>query len=140
MTRIETAVEILTLRPPTLVAYQTKFRNRLLAMGVREQPQADPLRVHINAGRWATPCVCGSSVASHPEWQWSGCLLCGRSWSTVVFPSAEDLAAIDAVLSKRPARRGHQIPYRFYSWQPGETIEDLLRQNARIDAVVGVRG
>lgn len=140
MTRIETAVEILTLRPPTLAAYQAKFRARLLAMSVSEQPQAGPLHVHINAGRWATPCVCGASVASHPDWPWTGCLLCGRSWTALVFPSAEELAAIDAVLSKRPARPGHQIPYRFYSWTPGETVADLERQNARIAVAIGARG
>src|SRR5687767_10716045 len=123
MTRIETAIEVQNVR--TEAQYRAKFLVRLKALGIDETPQKDALRAHLNAGRWVTPCVCGSSVALHPLWRFAGCLGCGRSWSTFIFPTRQELDAIDAVLSQRPARPGHAIPYRFYSWTPGETVADL---------------
>jgi hypothetical protein len=98
-----------------------------------------PLVAHINCARWVTPCPCGSAVPLHPAWQWAGCGDCGLTWTAVTFPDPETLEQIDAVLAEREARPGHVTPYRFYSWTPGETVDDLRTQNRKLAVALAER-
>lgn len=132
MTRIETATDVLErFRPATEAAYRAVAKTRWHKHGIRPQPQVEPLAVHINCGRWVTPCACGDSIAATPGWAFAACLACGRCWDAVVFPPADALAAFDAVLSLRPAGLRSGMPLRYYSWTPGQTVADLERENAR---------
>jgi hypothetical protein len=93
-------------------------------------PQPDELPANIDTGgRWIGFCPCGSAAALHPDWQYAACLSCGREWTVVIFPTAEELAAYDAVLSLRPADPGD--PLRWYAWHYGQTVDDLIYENAR---------
>ena len=67
------------------------------------------------------------------------CADCGRVWTAVTFPDAETLEQIDAVLAEREARPGHVTPYRFYSWEPGEMVSDLRRQNRKLEVALAER-
>lgn len=99
-----------------------------------------PLVARINCARWIGLCPCGAAVALHPDWPWAGCRGCGRIWTSIVFPDPAFLAQIDAVLAQRPARPDNVTPYRFYSWEPGETIEDLEIENLKIAAFMADGG
>lgn len=128
-TTIATATEILSqVRPSSAAAYRQAAERHWARRGLRPQPQADPLRVHINCGRWVTPCPCGGGIAATPGWAYAACFDCGRWWAEVVFPPPALLAALDAVLRLRPAGRSTD-PLRWYSWVPGESVEALEAQN-----------
>jgi hypothetical protein len=93
-------------------------------------PQSDPLNASIDTGgRWIGFCPCGSAAALHPEWQYAACLSCGREWTVINFPTAEEFASYDAVLSLRPSDPGD--PLRWYAWHYGQTVDDLIYENAR---------
>lgn len=98
--------------------------------GTVEQPQEAPLRAGLDCGVWLAWCACNAGVGIDPRWAFAACS-CGRSWSAIVFPDAELLERIDAVLSLRPPGSIHKSPTRFYSWHPDETLADLVRENAR---------
>ncbi len=127
---IQTAADIFRLASEA--HYRAKVREVLRPKGLSEQPQHEALPVSIIQGRWISRCPCGGAAACHPAWSYAACLACGRSWTRVVFPTPEELAEIDAVLSERPARVGHVIPTPFYSWEPGQTLADLRAENVRI--------
>lgn len=96
-----------------------------------ERPQREPLRIGLDSGVWLAWCPCGSGVAVRPEWEFAGCINCGRTWTDLRFPEPDLLERIARVLSLRPAGRINKSAVRFYSWRPDETVDDLVRQNIR---------
>lgn len=84
-----------------------------------------------NWGRWIARCVrpwCTNAVALEPgqvEFQCAGADSCGMS-AVIVWPA--DVDAIETVLAMRPVRRTQ-------NWLPGETIEQLLAENAAHDCL-----
>ena len=94
---------------------------------------ARPLRATINRGIWIVACECRAPGDPAPGmlcWldvplMW--CVRCrnadaGHRWRPYLLPSPDERAAIDAVLEPRA------IVNR--NWLPGETVADLLRENA----------
>jgi hypothetical protein len=115
-------------RVTTAEAYRALVLKMLASRGISEKAQSQPLAAHINCGRWVTPCECGGGIWSQPGWAFAACVDCGRSWESVLFPSHDDLVAFDAVLSLRPSTG---VGRRWYSWIPGQTVEDIERENLR---------
>lgn len=129
---LETATDVLdSIRPLTIGDLKKGFKLHLEATHRRERLQAEPLKAGLDCGRWVVNCKCGSGIALHPQWQFAGCFLCGRSWDKVEFPSDEFLAKVIKVLACRPAGSIRQNPKRFWSWWPNETIDDLIAENVR---------
>jgi hypothetical protein len=97
--------------------------------------QARPAEVEVNAGQWIWHCSCGIGGTDDPPrgggvawWDvplgW--CPRCrnddiGGSWRSLRFPA--EAAAIQQALMKRPDPTTRH-------WWPGETVDELLQQNA----------
>jgi hypothetical protein len=73
----------------------------------------------INHGRWIVECSCRSARNVYPERLW-WCPACGAGAVDVVWP--DDAHAICAALASRPLVNRN--------WRPGETVVDLLAENA----------
>ena len=82
----------------------------------------------VNAGRWIVNCPSpgcyGAQYASHEDRRY-WCVNCenrmvGGQWIRVVWP--QDVDAIERALSPRPAYAQH--------WLPGETTDELMKQEA----------
>lgn len=78
------------------------------------------MRAHVGAGAWRVLCRCGEAPPADPEWRLACCSGCGAIYEGVLFP--EDIAAIEAVLLKRP-NHVHR------NWRAGETVESLTAEN-----------
>lgn len=91
---------------------------------------AEPLPAQVNHGTWIAIDGCGERngvqgggvvwLSAPVVW----CPLCcnratGRKWRPVALPA--DRAAIEAALAVRPEENRN--------WVPGETVDDLLREN-----------
>lgn len=101
---------------------------------------ADPLPAEVRHGVWIALCPCGQIregvygggvVWVDRPYVW--CPLCrnkatGRRWRPVVLPA--ERMAIEAVLSVRPDAETQ-------NWQPGESVADLLADNAAHGLEVG---
>lgn len=85
--------------------------------------------VYVNWGRILTDCFCGDAPVVDPDWQLACCLGCGRIYRTFVIPS--DFADIETALMARP-----DAPTR--NWQPSETLQQVLDENAAHGVAVGV--
>ena len=132
MLKLDTATEIFdSFKPETVEDYRKNFRLHMLRTNRIEQPQGQPLKAGIDCGRWVVNCVCGGGIAIHPSWQFAACFTCGRSWSSIIFPSEEFLAQLEPILKARAAGAIRRDPRRFGSWWPEETLEDLRRENIR---------
>ena len=123
----------------TVDDYRAKFTlhcieiTRLTLQTLKEQPQTEPLQAVINHGRWVSSCVCGGGIALHPDWSWAACFDCGRSWSNIVFPEPDVLLSIETVLRLRPQENQ-------WSWNPPESVKDLVAENVRLGhPIPGVR-
>jgi hypothetical protein len=95
---------------------------------------AAPLVGRVNHGIWIASCACGARGAPTPggvvflDQPVIWCLRCqnggtGRGWRSVTVPPDEERRRIEAILLCRP-----NVEDR--NWEPGETIADLLAQNA----------
>lgn len=98
---------------------------------------ADPLVARINNGMWIASCSCGAPPARGAptpgmivflDRPLGWCVRCGNQawgggWRRVVAPPVRERAAIESVLLCRP-----NVGDR--NWEPGETIADLVAQNA----------
>lgn len=68
----------------------------------------------INQNRWVADCVCGSAAIislADPRW---GCTECGYGWVTLIVPTLEEAAAVEAELMKIPR------PHLRNWWQPSD--------------------
>lgn len=93
------------------------------------------VRAYVNQGRWIAECPSGDGFAivasrDRPIFMCAVCVngKAGGKWLAVVYPA--DKARIEHELLKRQA--AHPIlaaPTR--NWRPGETVVDLVRENAR---------
>jgi len=99
-----------------------------------EVADVEPLRARINHGRWIVDCPvpeCGGAELVDPDNPRFWCLSCdnhgmdGR-WYPVEFPA--ERPAIETVLLKRPNAANQ-------NWRPGETVDDLRRENERYGVV-----
>lgn len=85
------------------------------------QKASNVVTAYINYNRWVADCPnCGAGIACVPDCSQAVCLECGERYD-VSFPDATTREAIEALLLMRPQRNRH--------WRPGETIEDLEREN-----------
>jgi hypothetical protein len=128
--QLDTATEILDgFRPRSVSEYRMAFINHLARHGRREQPQPESLKAGIDCGRWVVNCECGSGIALHPDWQFAACLLCGRSWAAVEFPSPVFLIQLEKLFRQRPPGTLSKNVRRFWSWWPTESLEDIVAEN-----------
>ena len=86
---------------------------------------------YVNHGRWVAECpdCAGAQLVSETERRF-WCLNCGNAavnfaWRHVRMPQKR--TAIEAELVIRPAARSERAITR--NWLPGETVEDLQREN-----------
>ena len=85
------------------------------------------MKAYINWGRWVVDCACYSAELLEDYPDEVVCHACGTAIS-MEYP--ENTSEIEAVLSVRPpVRIGSQWAKMHENWEPGETIEDLLREN-----------
>lgn len=87
---------------------------------------------YVNHGRWIAECpdCAGAQIVSEKERRF-WCLNCGNAtvnfaWRHVRMPQKR--TAIETKLVLRPAARSDRAVTR--NWLPGETVEDLQRENA----------
>lgn len=74
-----------------------------------------------NWNRWVADCMtCRSALTVPPGTEFAGCWDCGGTIGPICWPN--DPAGIEAILSYRPDPNTR-------SWEPGETLEDLLAEN-----------
>jgi hypothetical protein len=111
-------------------AYRAFQVARLRKSRRQPQLQSEPLLAGLDCGVWLAWCPCGNGVGVDPRWGFAGCA-CGRSWERIDFPAPALLEQLDAVLALRPAGSINKSPVRWYSWRPGETVGDLIRENLR---------
>lgn len=82
----------------------------------------EPVPAVINHGRWLVGCPhCNTGIDVDPDWQLGVCFGCGGIYVAVMLPT--NRAEIEALLVQRPRTA--------QNWTPGETVEDLVRDNAR---------
>lgn len=90
-------------------------------------PTREPLEARIESGAWLVECPgCHDAFMVDDQDLLFNCVGCGSmgGWHPVVMPA--ERAEIEAVLLLRPGFR-HNAPNR--NWIPGETVEDLKREN-----------
>ena len=76
----------------------------------------------INAGRWVALCpFCNNAMPCDPDWPRTACVDCGGMY-TLDFPNPPTVHALEAALAPRPEENRN--------WQPPETVDDLLAENA----------
>lgn len=76
----------------------------------------------VNWGRWIVDCqVCPSGMAVSPGTPGTRCLDCGSLIGPIAWPADPD--GVEAILSQRPDPNTR-------NWEPGETLENLLAENA----------
>ncbi|HXI55313.1 MAG TPA: hypothetical protein VNO55_04610, partial [Polyangia bacterium] len=93
----------------------------------RREPWPAPtaLVARVNMGRWLGDCTCGQDAPLiDPEWSLAVCFTCSQVYRTIVMP--DQWQAIDAALMRRPFAINR-------NWTPGETLEELLQENADHD-------
>ena len=109
--------------------------SQLVAQGAPElikeldkKPHGDAVVARVNHGRWIGDCpVCGGAEVVDPDDPVFMCLSClndanQRKVRPVDFPDENFRLRMGEVLVHRGERRAR-------GWDPGETIEDLKRQN-----------
>lgn len=102
----------------------------LVPLGLRLPPgtQRRDFRVRFNQGRWIVDCahctsamwvkpMIGDHLGAHMEMCWD----CGRAMGPIIWP--ENHIDIVAIVGWRPDETTR-------NWEPGEDLEDLLRENA----------
>lgn len=118
-------------RVSSLQEYQAKHRAAMAAAsrsgsrhGIHLSPVVVKARVFANS--WVADCECGNGMAIEPRWEpLALCFACGAVHRSVLIPA--EWEAIDTALLVRlhPHRR---------HWIPGETVDDLIRENGQLDA------
>lgn len=102
----------------------------------------DPIYARIDFGRWIADCECGGAEYVSPDEPVFFCMSCGNEDTKgdarpVVFPEENERKMIEAELVKRKVRRRRglidepdkgELPR---SWNPGETIDDLIMERER---------
>jgi len=83
----------------------------------------EPLQAWVTNGRWSITCPCGGGEFAWEE-GWAICHSCyngymGHKYRRVVFP--DNRKEIESLLLMRPLQKRE--------WHPGETLEDLQREN-----------
>jgi hypothetical protein len=126
---METATTILNVRSPE--EYKARALAHLKKHKRYYQPQDEPLVAGFDCGRWVVNCACGGGIALHPDWQYAACFTCGKAWTSVQFPTPEFMEQLRRILEVRPAGSVRGNVKRFWSWWPGETLDDLRRENRR---------
>lgn len=116
---------VFTTRDGYLMWHATKIAmNRQQAPGhygaIEVHSVKVPLVVYINDGRWVGNCSCGSGVSVSPEWRLGCCASCGAIYEQLTLPGDSD--DIVEALEKRP------VPNQ--NWNPGESVDQLLIENA----------
>lgn len=90
------------------------------------------IMAQVNHGRWVIPCpACNAAQMCSRQYPYYLCDNCGSpdnngQWRHVVYPDERD--EIEAVLLDRVALHPELAPTR--NWTPGETVDDLRRENA----------
>ena len=119
--KIETALDVLKqiVVPPTVERFEQFCREAQARHGKTGQRHAGGIAAYINHSRWVADCPnCNAGIACHPGVSDAVCLECGERYR-VAFP--RDREGIEAVLLQRRKANRH--------WYPGETIDDLRREN-----------
>ena len=142
---------------PRIKKFQEGWRNRGAIIQVDEAVEGKPVYAEINQGAWIAQCECGGAEFVAPDEPVFFCCSCVNRANQsklrpVIFP--DDIAAIEAELLSRKVNdvRGITDKERAFlatplitfkdeqggehpatrSWVPGETVEDLKKQNKMI--------
>ena len=140
-----------------------KICGEMTRRGVLETPFVDcepvgkPVYAQVNFGQWLVRCECNGAESVMPEEPIFYCFSCGNFANhgkprKVIFPSKKEMKDIEEILLKRPVvavGRTHEIERTIdarpaivddkgvlsRSWLPGETIDDLRKENESIKGV-----
>jgi len=90
--------------------------------------KSEPVMAFVNKGKWLIKCECGGAEKAWEE----GLFMCQSCWNAghkhkcrrSIFP--EQREEIERLLDKRPLENRN--------WFPGETVDDLLRENKEHEA------
>jgi hypothetical protein len=103
-----------------------------------------PVEARLDFGRWLADCECGGAeYVSHTEPVFY-CMSCGNAQyggaaRPVVFPKnreqIEVLVLERPVIGNDPIRQKPVIPGLSRSWNPGETLKELRKQNEVINGI-----
>jgi len=106
------------------------------------------LHAHIDAGRWAVMCECGTGAYADPYTPLAFCSTCGNmaidgDARLVIFPEQKERLEIEAALMEREINTPFQIGTQTIhmpktkpaihnmhrSWAPGQSVKDLRREH-----------
>lgn len=92
----------------------------------RPHMHAGALSMTIRAGKWKAVCPeCLAGVVTGRQWTEARCFGCGAVFASVDWP--EQIAEVERLILKRPLRHQH--------WDPGETLDDIRADSAKIGIV-----
>lgn len=132
-------------------------RDRGIAVQIidlEKEPTGDPVRARIWQGQWIADCECNSASFVDPDEPIFFCFGCGNRLNgnkprPVLFPPLAERLEIERLILERPVddragltdmeRAGMAKPLLFIqtgenalpltrSWEPGQSIDDLLRE------------
>lgn len=111
-----------------------RFRQKFRYPETGVDGTGEPLPAFVNQGNWLVRCECGGAEYAFEEGLFF-CCSCknsthGHKYRRSVFP--KERAKIEALLAVRPLLNRN--------WEPGETVEDLERENEEHAGELLVRG
>lgn len=121
-----------------------------------DTPAGRPVRARIELGQWIADCECGGAEFVDPDEPIFACMSCGNRVDSgrvreVIFPTPAQREEIERIVLERPVNDirglddlerahmaramieiempdGRRLPLT-RSWNPGESIEDLVKEN-----------
>jgi hypothetical protein len=142
------------------ISAQLAHRRLLDTPFVGGAPVGTPVLAEVNHGQWMAFCECGGAEAVDADEPIFYCFNCGNHATKgrprpVTFPQQRVIEEIEQALLERPLDEGggaNEIDRVFLarplvgvvegapvvmhrSWKPGETVEELMRQNGMIPAL-----
>lgn len=111
--------------PSDYEAAQIKFIEKRQEAGARYTIHTvdTQMLARVDHNSWIIDCECGAGNAVDPTWPAAHCFGCGAVHRNITWPvnreRLEEILLLRVDVTKR-------------NWQPGETEEDLLRENSEL--------
>jgi hypothetical protein len=101
--------------PAELVYHWIEYRmGRRVPLPEGTLDGVPPVYARVDGNRWLAECACGSAAVVSPTDPRWGCTECGYGWVAMVVPTAEEVAAIEAMLAQIPR------PHLRMWWNPDD--------------------